>query len=321
MDRQELLELYDASVENFDAMLEEGVISPDQRDELVQDAYLELNDYLADIDGVYLEDDEDEYYEDDAVYSEETDLATFAEGVELDNRFGAALLELGYSMGYEDSLDFIEDLAEATDNTGEDIYDLIQGEALPSDEFLAATTELFGLDDDMALDYVSAGFESRGEDLGEAMAEDGYLDDEEGYEVEEAVYSRVDELEDEIANFKAEQVLKDALSERERMAQDLVSMGKMPPFVYDKVFSNFESDSDRLAAFSTMASQNGVGLESELHSMDKIIDIFNSMPEGAMMANYSADFSTPEDIDYEKALQEDAETRLRLRKQRQGGLL
>jgi phosphosulfolactate synthase (CoM biosynthesis protein A) len=43
-----------------------------------------------DTDWLYPEDE----YEDDAIYTEENDLATFASGVELENRFGAALLEL-----------------------------------------------------------------------------------------------------------------------------------------------------------------------------------------------------------------------------------
>lgn len=322
--RSELMELYNQTVDNFDAMLEEGVISEDDYIDLKNDALDELNIYMADLEGFDIteEDDyeEDDYYEDEENYSMGNDLATFSSGLEPNTRFGAALLELGYASGYEDPTDLIADLAEATGNSEQNIYELLIGEAAPDDNFSFHASELFGLDEDYALDLIAAGYEARGEDFSDVLneIEEEYANEE--YE-EEAVYSRVNELEDELANFKAEQVMKDALNEREAKAQSLVQDGKMPPIIYEKLFANFNSDNEKIAAFSQVANANGVSLEAELHSIDKVLDIFDEMPELGVFTSYSDSYVTEEEINEEKALQDEAQRRLQLRKQRKGGLI
>lgn len=322
--RSELMELYNQTVDNFDAMLEEGVISEEDYITLKNDALDELNVYMSDLEGFNVEeddiDDDYDYKEEEENYSMGTDLATFSSGIEPNTRFGAALLELGYASGYEDPTDLIEDLAEATGNSEQNIYELLIGEAAPDDDFALHASELFGLDEDFALDLVAAGYEARGENFEDVLneMEDEYSD--ENVE-EEAVYSRVNELEDELANFKAEQVMKDALNEREAKALQLVEEGKMPPIIYEKLFANFNSDNEKIAAFSQVANANGVSLEAELHSIDKVLDVFEEMPELGVFTSYSDSYASEEELNEEKALQDEAQRRLQLRKQRQGGLI
>jgi nickel-dependent lactate racemase len=124
-----------------------------------------------------------------------------------------------------------------------------------------------------------------------------------------------------LANFKAEQVMKDALNEREAKAEALVREGKMPPVIYEKLFANFNSDNEKIAAFSQVANANGVSLEAELHSIDKVLDVFDEMPELGVFTAYSNNYASEEEISEELALQEEAQRRLQLRKQRKGGLV
>lgn len=319
--RNELMDLYNQTVNNFDNMLEEGVITEEDYIDLKNDALEELNIYMSDLEGFNVsDDDEDDYEEEEENYSMGNNLATFSSGLEPNTRFGAALLELGYASGYEDTTDFIEDLAEATGNTEQNIYELLIGEAAPDDNFALHASELFGLDEDLTLDLVAAGYEARGEDFEDVLneMEEEYAEED---EESEAVYSRVNELEDELANFKAEQIMKDALNEREAKAQSLVQEGKMPPIIYEKLFANFNSDNEKIAAFSQVANANGVSLEAELHSIDKVLDVFEEMPELGVFTSYSDSYATDEELNEERALNEEAQRRLQLRKQRQGGLV
>jgi hypothetical protein len=317
-ERMELLGLYNETVSNFDEMLDSGVISEDDYAELKNDALEELNYYLSDLEGFNIE-EENEYEEGD--YSSSSDLATFSSGVEPQTRFGAALIELGYQQGYTEIEDLITDLADATGNDEESIFELVMGTAAPDDNFALHASELFELNENTSLDLIAAGYEARGEDFDEVMnllEEDDY---EENEEEDDAVYSRVGELEDELANFKAEQIMKDALSTREATGHSLVREGKMPPVIYEKLFANFNSDSDKIAAFSKVASANGVSLEAELHSIDKVLDIFESMPELGVFTSFMNDVRTEEEIDEEMELEQQAERQIQLRKQRQGGLV
>lgn len=322
-ERSELMELYTVTVDNFDKMLSEGVISKNDYVDLKNDALDELNYYLSDLEGFNIEEDEYEEEEnDEGDYSSNSELATFSSGLEPSTRFGAALLELGYSVGYDDPQDLIIDLADATGNSEENIYDLLVGNAAPDDNFALHATELFELEDELSLDLVAAGYEARGEDFNDILneleeGEDNYYEDEE----DNAVYSRVGELEDELATFKAEQIMKDALADRETTAARLVQEGKMPPVIYEKLFANFNSDSDKIAAFSQVADANGVSLEAELHSIDKVLDVFNEMPELGVFTSYSDDLMTDAEYDEEMALQEQAQLQVQLRKQRQEGLI
>ncbi len=317
-ERMELLGLYNETVSNFDEMLNSGVISEGDYAELKNDALEELNYYLSDLEGFNIE-EENEYEEGD--YSSSSDLATFSSGVEPQTRFGAALIELGYKQGYTEIEDLITDLADATGNDEESIFELVMGTAAPDDNFALHASELFELNENNSLDLIAAGYEARGEDFDEVMnllEEDDY---EENEEEDDAVYSRVGELEDELANFKAEQIMKDALSTREATGHSLVREGKMPPVIYEKLFANFNSDSDKIAAFSKVASANGVSLEAELHSIDKVLDIFESMPELGVFTSFMNDVRTEEEIDEEMELEQQAERQIQLRKQRQGGLV
>lgn len=299
MDRAQLFQLYEDTQNALEAQYGQGYLSETEYDELSSNALNDYNGMLAEVEGF------------DANYSQGGDsmLAEFNTG----NRFGAALLELGDLEGYEDVQDLIEDLAQATNNDPEDIAGLIDGTNEPDDEFALYTAELFGLGEELAGDLLVAAYEARGEDP--YAEEDEYEDDDDDeYEDElealdgAATYSRysadnrVSQLEGQLAEFQMTQVLKDALTERVSKAQRLVEYGAMPPQIAYKLFGDFELDSDRLAAFSATAENNGVSLEAELYSLDKTLDIFEAMGDSGLFS-----YAAEDTVEFHQQSNEDLE--------------
>jgi hypothetical protein len=289
-------DLYADTIENFDRLYQSGQIGDEDYLAMKANAFEEYQERIADASDVDAEDFEilddmlgvDDYdYEDDyAYYSDGYDddyVAEFSVG----NDFGVALLELGEAAGYEDLEDYAEDLAEATGNNFEDILDLITGEAVPDDELALGISDIFGLDDDLAADLLIAGADARGEDLEDYFdfddEDDYYDDDDEDYsdyedeETAEASY-RLAEIEEELAEFKYTSTIKDALDTLMLEAADLVDEGMMPPSTFDILFSSFDLDSDRIAAFSATCNANDVDPATELYALEKIVDIFRRMP-------------------------------------------
>lgn len=297
MNLQEILKyqanLYAETINNFDKMYDGGRINDEEYNALKTNAFLEYQARLAEISDIEEEDidsllEEDDEYEDEealATYSEDNeDIAEFSVG----NRFGAALLELGQAAGYEELEDYVEDLAEATGNDEDDIYDLVTGEAVPDDELALGISELFELDEDLTADLLVAGIEARGEDIEDYLDLDDE-DEEEEYDdanddtvAEEAPSTeaeyRLAEVEDELAEFKYNSTIKDALDQLMYEAADLVDAGYMPPSTFETLFSSFELDSDRIAAFSQTCEANEVSPATELYALEKIVDIFRRMP-------------------------------------------
>jgi hypothetical protein len=263
-------ELFNETISNFEKMFDAGQIDEQEYNQLLTNAYLELQERIADELGIEEEDVEELV---GANYSDEYEAAEFSVG----NRFGAALIELGEASGYDDLEDYCEDLAEATGNSPDDIFGLITGEYVPDNDLVLQLNEIFELPEEYQADLLIAGIESRGEDV------DDYLDDEDEYEddedeYEEASYSRVNELEEEMANFKYESIVKDSLAELTQKAYELVDSGHMPPIIAETLIGNFSLDSDRIAAFSTVCNRNGVDAETELYAMAKTLEIFERMP-------------------------------------------
>jgi hypothetical protein len=276
--------LYSDTIENFDRMYNAGQIGDAEYLALKANAFEEYQERIASASDVDAEDFEllDELdgnydYEDDLVasYSDDYDVAEFSVG----NTFGVALLELGEAAGYEELEDYAYDLAEATGNDVEDIIDLISGEAVPDDELALGISDIFGLDDDLTADLLIAGIDARGDDIEDYLdlADDEDEDDYEEDIVSEASY-RLAEIEEELAEFKYSSTIKDALDTLMLEAANLVDEGMMPPSTFDILFSSFELDSDRIAAFSATCNANEVDPATELYALEKIVDIFRRMP-------------------------------------------
>lgn len=278
--KEELLQLHQDTVANFNSMRQEGLIDDAQLKQLTNNADQELQQYLEN----FMEEGMPNQQ-----YAAEVDGLVEAEV--LKSRFGAAILELGYEAGLDSVDELVEGLAEEFGNNPEEIEAVLTGDALPDEDFVMAVIELFQLD------------ESDIEDLAEAAAEawDDYsfvMEEAEGQSDESnmAQYSaptfapapaqnqsqsRIDQLENEIAQFQSREELKDMLDERVNKVADLVREGHIPPVVANALIGNFEMNgNDRIAAFSQVAADNNVSLEAELHATDKLIDVFTKLRLG-----------------------------------------
>jgi hypothetical protein len=105
-------------------------------------------------------------------------------------------------------------------------------------------------------------------------------------------------------------------------ATELISDGKMPPIVGEFLFGSFSTEDDQIAAFSQVAETNGVDLEAELYSMDKILNIFDQLGEVLEFAQYDDSMSFEEEVALteEMQAQQQAELNAQLRKERTLGL-
>lgn len=302
MDLNYHTQLFEETISNFEKMLNEGQINEEEYNSLVTNAYLELQERLAEEIGVEEEDVEEALA---ATYSDDYESAEFSVG----NRFGAALLELGDVNGYTDLEDYIEDLAQITDNSPEDIFDLITGDAVPDNELVLALNEIFELPENYQADLLLAGIEARGEDINDYLTDD---EDEEDYEddeddEDEENYSRLYELENEIANFQYENLVKDKLAELTEKAYYLVDSGYMPPVVAEKIVGNFNLSSDRIAAFSAVCNYNNVDPEKELYFMEKTLELFETMPQVNFGYYADEEYYTDEELEEEEDLYDIAE--------------
>lgn len=290
--------LFNETIENFEKMLNAGQIDEKEYNQLLTSAYLELQERIADELGIEEQDVEELV---GANYSNDYDSANFSVG----NRFGAALLELGEASGYEDLEDYCEDLADATGNKAEDFFNLITGDAVPDNELVLQLNQLFELSDEYQADLLIAGIEARGEDINDYLDEEDEDEDKENEEdedEEDASYSRVSSLENEIAEFKYQSIVKDQLAEITEKAYHLVEAGLMPPVIAETIIGNFSLDSDRIAAFSIVCDRNGVDAETELYAMKKIVEVFEHMPQ-VSFGYYANEEYNQEEIDEEKDLQ------------------
>jgi hypothetical protein len=338
IERKKITEAYLATLDEYDKLLDKNEISEEEYEELKTEALDDLMLMLEEYDGLNYDDEESEY-------NMGNNIAEFS--VEPINRFGAALLEIGELGGYTDLQDYISDLSEMTGNAPGDILDLINGDALPSEDFSDYVSDMFGLDDDLADDLYDATLEAY-EDEGYEIEEEGYYEDddlegyyednleedyddawEDGYmeEIdpleEEVQYSqaRIDQLENTIAEFQTSQNLKNALDERMIYAAGLVQEGKMPPVVAETLFGEFNTEDDRVAAFSAVAQSNGVSLEAELHSIDKVLEIFDSLDGLAYFSSDLGDITEEEEEEMieELAAEEQAILNAELRRLRNEG--
>ena len=229
----------------------------------------------------------------------EEDLAQIAEAQVLNNRFGAALLELGVMSDYDSVDSLILDLAENTANTEEDVANVLTGDNIPDEDFVIAMIEHFGLDQEDAEDlYEAAGesweqvemeesenqFNQQNNQQNKAYFNENMNNqnsqtiDVEKNQNNSNIQQELQELREQTAKFEAEKNLKEGLNQRINQAEALVQNGDMPPVVREWMLGNFQQSNDeQLAYFSQTAEANGVSLEAELHAIDKVLSTFNQL--------------------------------------------
>lgn len=215
------------------------------------------------------------------------------------NSLGATLLELGDELGYEDAEEYLYDLSDELGLDPEETFALITTDEEPDEQLAYDVYDALGLLD---------------EETEEVEDEEYDEEDEDEYEVEEeepASYSaydpRVDQLESQIAEFQAANALKDVLHKLDNQAQSLIEAGDLPPVAYDILFGSFDSEDDRIAAFSQVAESNGNNLNEELVKIQGALELFermglgeiglfNELIEDEVMSNFSAeDQLTPDE--------------------------
>ena len=273
----------------------------DLQERLLAEQGIDLDEY---------EDDGDEDYDDeDAVLIEDF----IGEGL-VGNRFGGAILELAEAAGYETVDDIVFDLANATSNTVEDTLGLITGATVPDQDLAIYTANLFELDEDTALDLVGAAIEAGGIEVDE-----GDYDDTEEYEDEEdAEYSSLNAR---IAEFETKELIRDSLATLEARAKDV-----MPPAALRLLFGtgNFNTESDRIAAFSSIANRSGVDIDTELYAMSKTIELFENLGlnDTGLFTSYAAlnEANFSNDNDEDRAAEEQARRNRELRNERRHNL-
>lgn len=206
------------------------------------------------------------------------------------NSLGATLLELGDELGYEDAEEYLMDLSDELGLDPEETFALITTDEEPDEQLSYDVLDALGL--------------LETEETEEEYDEEEEVEDEEYEEETAASYSaydpRVDQLESQIAEFQAANALKDVLGKLDNQAQSLIEAGDLPPVAYDILFGAFDSEDDRIAAFSQVAESNGNNLNEELVKIQGALELFermglgelglfNELIEDNVMSNFSAE--------------------------------
>jgi hypothetical protein len=272
---RELLNAYNYQLEKINQDETAGLISEDQAAEFREQLMSELEEASF------------------SEYEEET--AEFSAG----NSLGATLLEIGDELGYEDPEEYISDLADELGLTPEEAYGMIVTDEEPDEELSYDVLNALGLidEEDEELDV---------EDEYDEEDDDEYEEDTVGDASYSAYDPRVDQLENQIAEFQAANALKDVLHKLDVKANELIEQGDLPPVARDILFGAFDSEDDRIAAFSQVAESNGNNLNEELVKIQGALELFermglgelgmfNELIEDSVMSNFSAEEQLSED--------------------------
>lgn len=297
---EELLQKYNDTLARIVLDENHGLITPEQAEFAKQNLKEEFEEMTADF------------------AFEDEDMADFSAG----NSLGVALLELGEESGYEDPEEFLVDLSDALGVDPEVAYDLITSdEEFDEDVIEDVVARLEAAYEADAYDDGEEEFEE--EDELEDEYDDEYEEDEEFEEepeLEEASYSaydpRIEELQDEVAEFKAQSLLKSTLADLDREAQELVANGDLPSHGYEILFTNelINSEEDRVACFAAMAEQNQNTINEELIKVKGILDFMRELSIGEtglfselVNEDYEANFGQEVDPEEEAEVQATAE--------------
>lgn len=294
--------LYLKALQNYADLLDADLITNEQYAEMVRySTQVELPAYLADELNIDLDESNPIDYE----YNENMSLAEFSAG----NRFGAALLELGDVFEYDDLEEYILDLADATGVDPEDIVGCIDGDIEPDDDFVIAVAEALDLPEEYGLELLAAGYEARGEDLYELLAEDDEDYDDEDYEEdyyneeEDATYSMVADLEDRLAEFEIGDALKTRLADIQELVAEGLEERWITPSKARRLLGSFNREEDRVAAFSQMAAKNGVDLDTQLFAVEYSINLDREAGPVVEFGGYVDEVYEPTNEDLEVAAQ------------------
>lgn len=288
-------DLFNETVANFEKMYELGQIDDEEFEGLKINAYQEYQERLESILDIDAEGyDELEYGADDSEYAE------FSVG----SGYGAALLELGEAVGFEDVESYCYGLAEATGYDPNDIYGILTGELDPSDEFsIDVANAIDPGNEELQEQLFVAGIEVRGDDINDYLDdEDEYEDDDTDEDEEDEASYRVAQLEDEIAEFKSAVTIKDELQMLEQQAWALVEQGKVTPNVVEKMLGNFSTDTDRYAHFSSLCDQKGLNPAIELYGMNYALRVLETMPVLTSFGYQVEEEITDEELEEEDAI-------------------
>jgi hypothetical protein len=310
-------ELFDLTVENIRNAVDADILTPEEGEEAELDAINEYNAIVAEELGYDVEDiDEDDEYEDEEdeeeeeyeEYSDGSEMAYFEAG----NGFSSGLVELFDAAGYDDLAEGVVDLAEVLGLDEEDAAGLLTGDFVPHPDLVEQIADAFDLDDSTyaQLDYLGE----------EARSDAGYVDEDVEDEdvLEEAVentaaYSRI---ENQLAEFQAEAILKDELAEFERDCNRGFEEGWLPPVVYRDIMGSFESESDRLAAFSALCTNSGVDAATQLFGFRSVLQAFYNCGPLMTFSSVVDEPLDPREAEQEYVSASQAELNFRLRKQR-----
>lgn len=302
-------ELFDATIASIYEAVEAGELSPEEGQAYELNALDEYNALVAEELGYEVDDEEDEYEDELEQYSDGSDMAYFEAG----NNFGDGLLQLFDAVGYDDLSEGVLDLAEVLELDEEDAAGLLTGDYVPHPELVEQIAEAFGLDeetfnqlDDLGeIARLEAGYESGDVDEDEAILEEAVENT--------AAYSR---LENQLAEFQAETVLKDELAEFERDCHRGFEEGWLPPVVYREIVGSFETEGDRLAAFSALCDNHKVDAATQLFAFRSVVDAFAKCGPLMTFSSIVNEPLDPQEQEREYVSSSQAELNFQLRKQR-----
>lgn len=280
--------LYKDTVDNLENAYEAGLIDDEEFETYKENAFLELQERLADEFDIDVVSPDEIEYEGDM-----SNIAEFASAVE--TRYGLALLELADIAGYEDVEEYIYDLADEIGYSPEYLAGTITGEVEPDDEDAIAIAEIMDLPEEYAIDLLASAYEARGEDLYEYLeSEDEYEDDEDDVneqveELAEAVDYKMADLEQRVAEFEVADAIKTAMADVERDVYRGVGERWLTPAMAREILGEFESDDDRVAAFSQLANNNNVDLSTQLFGIQFALKLLENSGATATFGAYVQD--------------------------------
>ena len=255
------------------------------------------------------------------------------------NAFGEDLLN-AIEAQYESIDAGIEAVMETTGLEEEEVIAIIQGDVIVEDEqLLSAIIDAFpdADDDDISLLIQSASevdesdrealiseIEADQEGMEQEMPEGadysaGYRQaqfsnqylarlEQENAALQQALYNQEYRLQTVEANFGAQEAA-DVLDQINSYADALVENGYLPPSIKHMVLGSFGRSNDRLANFSALADQNGVGVETQLYAAQYALELLSQATgQGVIDFNdYSLDAASLQQAEFSASLDEMAE--------------
>ncbi len=271
--------------------VEDGLLSEEEAEALYDEevAYLEeLLELVADSDEIpedELLDDEEEYYEDDdeqALLEEEGEaLLEELEPEEIAEAFSYALEDLEAD---EEAITAALEAGQIDEDEADEWYELV---AIAYNDLEAEYEALL------------EGFE--GLEDGEYYEEDPLVEHVEAL-AQEVEYQRRQNarLQAEFSSGQVAQDISDRLDYLERVGDELVQQGVMPPAVFNREFGDWANERDRIAGFSYTCQANGTDPETELAHKERVIEMFADFAEAGAplyapgLMSYEEEFSDDE---------------------------